>query len=924
MDEQVNSAPLDAPRSYRRLGVQFTLCFLLLSALCFFWFYLTGQTNIWREDGMWQHYPALRWYVSTLRGAIRGLFAGQGLHVSEWSFALGEGNDVLTALHYYVLGDPVNLLALLCPTRYLYVAYALLTHLRMYLAGLAFLWLLRQTGKKPDIGLLIATLIYVFSYWGLRNAVRHPYFLNPMIYLPLLVGCVERVLRGKSVAGLALTVCLAGLSNFYFFFVLGVLTALYSLIRVVPTLRKDPKSGIRALGKLVGTALLGTAMAAVILVPVIRSFLSDTRFGADRSHPLLYPLGYYAKLPEMLMAPTSRYWLCVGTAAPALIGCLLLLLRRREHRLLCFLMGLCLLFCLFPIFGQALNGFSYLCNRWSFAFVLVISFGFAEAWPELTSLDRKTARRLAIGLTVYLALGMVLNVRAVPTMLPVLLLNAATLALLWPRKKLLAWAPRLILLLTVVNIAVNAAYRFVILSDDNASRMISVDDLSQSNETDLIRAAAEEVGDDWIRYSGRALTVNAGLNADLSSTRYYWSLTNPGVNRFRRMMGVNEIKASASIGYDDRTPLLALTSVNWYAVPKKDKNDFPMDCEIAAKTDKWTVARNQTTLPLTYVYDSWTTEDTLEPLSYSERQELLLRTAVLDAPVTGLPEWKGSLETTQLQASLWTDDPEVTIQDGRFVVTKDAAHAYLSFQGEPNSETLLEWQGLNFRKTTEYELYCGGDAVDPKDLYPRSDFDARPLLTRFRLWSSNRFGAADDNTFLTFKTSAKRSTAINYFTPDFNFYNGIHEFAQNLGDNEEALTEVRISFYEPGVFTFDSLKLYAQPLDSIRALLDARRSAGLTNQKVTDDFVSGEITLDEPKLLVFSIPVSDGWSATVDGAPAELHTANLKNMALLLEPGTHSIALRYERPAGRLGLWISLAAWAILLLLTIRYRTKKT
>ena len=53
------------------------------------------------------------------------------------------------------------------------------------------------------------------------------------------------------------------------------------------------------------------------------------------------------------------------------------------------------------------------------------------------------------------------------------------------------------------------------------------------------------------------------------------------------------------------------------------------------------------------------------------------------------------------------------------------------------------------------------------------------------------------------------------------------------------------------------------------------------------------------------------------------YTANLKNMALLLEPGTHRVLLRYERPAGRFGLGISLAAWVLLLLLLLRDRARR-
>jgi hypothetical protein len=55
----------------------------------------------------------------------------------------------------------------------------------------------------------------------------------------------------------------------------------------------------------------------------------------------------------------------------------------------------------------------------------------------------------------------------------------------------------------------------------------------------------------------------------------------------------------------------------------------------------------------------------------------------------------------------------------------------------------------------------------------------------------------------------------------------------------------------------------------------------------------------------------------VDGKPAELRRANIKNMALLLTPGTHEIVLRYTRPLGKAGALVSGAAWAVFLGLCI-------
>ena len=71
--------------------------------------------------------------------------------------------------------------------------------------------------------------------------------------------------------------------------------------------------------------------------------------------------------------------------------------------------------------------------------------------------------------------------------------------------------------------------------------------------------------------------------------------------------------------------------------------------------------------------------------------------------------------------------------------------------------------------------------------------------------------------------------------------------------------------------------------------------------------LTGEITVSEPKVLVIQIPYSEGWSATVDGQPAELLRANTAFLGLELEPGSHTIELHYRTPGLAAGVFITIA-----------------
>lgn len=82
------------------------------------------------------------------------------------------------------------------------------------------------------------------------------------------------------------------------------------------------------------------------------------------------------------------------------------------------------------------------------------------------------------------------------------------------------------------------------------------------------------------------------------------------------------------------------------------------------------------------------------------------------------------------------------------------------------------------------------------------------------------------------------------------------------------------------------------------------------------------ISLDAANLVFFSVPYDAGWSATVNGQPAEIVTANVGFMAVLVPAGESTITFTYQTPGmtqglvltgiggGLLVLW--LGAWMVL------------
>lgn len=92
----------------------------------------------------------------------KSLLAGS-LVIPQFDLSIGMGNDIFTSLHYYGIGDPLNLVSALVPSKYAAYAFSLLVYLRYYLAGFAFV-LLAKYKKQSKTGACAGAMIYVFPH----------------------------------------------------------------------------------------------------------------------------------------------------------------------------------------------------------------------------------------------------------------------------------------------------------------------------------------------------------------------------------------------------------------------------------------------------------------------------------------------------------------------------------------------------------------------------------------------------------------------------------------------------------------------------------------------------------------------------------------------------------------------------------------
>ncbi len=913
-DENLSRKPGDAG-----LYLLYTVLFAGLAALVYLPFWRGGKSFVWIDgpaDGLYQHFNAFVYLGQYVRKILMVLLHEHRFVLPMWEFSIGMGGDAITTLSFYGMGDPFSLVSVLFQPEKAELGYALMILLKMYCAGLAFSLYARKMGAGRT-GTLCGALAYVFSSFLLYAANRHPSFITPVLWLPLILYGVEKLLRKESPAPFVLGVFFAAVSNFYFFYMVAVFTAMYVLLRGFGAAGRKPVPYVLLLLRVAGLALIGIAMAGMIFLPSVMAFLGSSRLASEYVFNKLYTLKQYSTYPGTLISSAAACrWAYIGVSAIGLAGIFLEFIRKRKERWPKVQLLLFYAFMLLPSCGYALNGFGYVTNRWVFAYVLLACFLLARNL-EITLTGKQ---KLALGVCVlaYTALCLALprsRLENTLVSLAVLWISVIFLAAVCVSPQTARPGPirtRLwqggVIALTVLGILVNGYYRISPEKSDYVSQFTDAGAaISMLNGGD--GAAILHIQDeDFYRIdTGRRghINRNYALHQGISSTSVYFSILPKYQSEYLCNMQAYDQMLDMYKGLQSRTLLLPFASAKYYISQENYRTQTPYGYEAIGsftteRGNPRVLYQTKNVLPLGYTCDSYMSQQAYLDMTTVQRQQAMLQAAVL--PDGAVPE--GS--TLRRCEPVFTDHTvdftaekgeNAVLEDGRIVVKKNEGWILLSADCPANEELYLQIEGLDY------------------DLIPKENESPEEAQKRKRPSATAISANAEHTTY----------SSANYYTPENIYAHGRHDFLLNLYTSSKPRGKVRVRFSKAGVYTFDSLKLVSQPLDMLAPSLDALRQDVMTDVKMETNLISGRLSLDREKILCLSIPYSDGWRLTVDGAPAELLRVNDMYMGAILPPGDHELALSYTTPYLKAGLALSLLGAALLALLCLlRKRRRKT
>ena len=974
-------------KSNRRLRyfLAYTILYLILAGLLVFFFKLQNRSLVYHADAWRQHLRALAYYGKWLRGNLWHLVHDHSLTAQAWSFGLGYGSDVLTTLHYYCIGEPLTALTVFVPERFTKYYFEFLILLRPYLAGLSFsAYAEYMIGRKQIHGtgsctttssgslpILCGSLCYVFSGTVLYLGMLHPFFVTPMIYLPLLLLGVEKVLRERKPRIFLVTVWLAALSNFYFFYMLALMTAVYALVRVIARTRGEQAirnagvgtaedeqthrrncaswipEAIRRLLQLLGYAAVGTMAAGAVLIPILVQFQSDPRNATSYGLPLFYEKEYYSELLKNAVTfinhPLYDTELCLSVVCIAAVITLFCL--RGHGQLKLAVIGAAVMLCL-PAAGYVMNGGAYVINRWTFAVEFLFAFVLTIVWSDeqVRFRGKNIGRGIAFSLVlVTIALNIVIGYVRIPAGE-----NGGSGQNGFPSE---------------------------FADEQTAEEYMTA---ANRNESVAVTQYAEETeAPAFYRYTGRDLTYNAGVQTQTSSTQFCWSLANGSVADFFKALGVNEEQNFSYTGLDDRTALEALAGVKYYTIAYDndyEKQFVPYGFADCGTVEAWNPAeslqeksgavygddswepvvpiyhiyQNTFALPIGYTYTGFVQRSAFDAMDLTERQEALLQGVVLEGEdeekmKVGNEERQKTGDEEELQASvsgLGQVQPEFSEEKRTYTVETGDGVSYVAEADDgvsnaledpaaPAADNGKEASALCFRVTKAgAKVTLRFEAAEEAETYlVLRDLDAGPLdgkdgesdsadnLSNLESEYPISVKALREGTPLTDKR-------LNFKTEINQYYSGLKDFAMNMGYRDKGADTFEIVFQKPGIYFMSELAVVVQPTEEMMRHAVDRLVCTMTDVDLHRNpvsFASSEITgtvnAEQDRYLVFSIPYSKGWTAYDNGKKAELQKANLMYLGMPIEAGNHEIRLIYRTPGGTAGILVSLAGVILMIFL---------
>lgn len=903
----------------------YTIIFLFVFSLYYGLFLIEGKTLIWKSDGINQHFSILYDFNEIIRNFIKNPSNG----IMEWSWNIGYGSDIIGAYSYYVIGDPFSYLSLLFPLDKLEIVYDFLITLRLYFAGLAFTLYCRRM-RFSNYGTILGSISYSFSGFIIMSAIRHPYFINPLIILPLVFICIENILDNKKKYLFSIIVSVSMISNFYFAYMLAIISIIYSFLRYFELKNLKNIKFSRYFFNLLLYFIIGILISSVIFLPTLYSILTSSRILSDNTQQsiLIYPIAYYINLIYSSISSGSYpFWTVLTLPALTFILLPLFVRDRKSHKTYFYMTIIFFIMILIPFFGSAMNGFSSISNRWSFVFAFISSLIIVLGFDNIKSINKVDILWSIVILSIFFVFGIIklkfpkVKNEVFPSVFLGIITIGFILYYLKLKRKNILKNNRILFfglcILLSLNIIFNNYYRYSINGNNYIKEFLDrgeafsyykdsfncAEKYIKSNDKSFYRISkADNVSRDKTRNNSIVLNYN-GIDSFLSINNGYLAKFSRSLNN--RAFTPN----SPIINFDNRPIVSSLMGVKYYISKEDEDPRFNPLINKVKNIGEFSIYKNNNVLPFGYVYSNILDIGTFDSLNGLEKEEALVYCASVDSKYSNsnIKSIPSKLENIIFD----TKNSTAKISYNKITVTKPNETVILNINNKSEGNIYVNIRNLKFTPFSK-GLEEKGESKDfnnkikhlVKNLYNINNGDGFKINASYKNISKN-FNKPDG------------LDASGYFDMDNILYNlGYH----NDLDSSEPII---LTFKNPGEYSYDDLEVINLPIKKYDEEFKKLRSNNFVIDKVYNDKILGNINSSKDGILTFQIPYCRGWEVKVNGKKVEIFPVNKAFLGINIESGKSEIELKYKTPLLRIGLVITIIGITILLVFIILEKRNK-
>lgn len=946
-------------KNVTKLYLEYTVLFLFL-ALCIFGTYLvTGHSIIWSKDALNQHLPLLAQY----RQAVVNFLHHPG-KLNFWSWQFGLGSDTFQVFSYYNIGDIFSYLALLFPAREITRAYQFISVIRMYCAGLSFVYF-AQHFKFKNTTILAGTTAYLVNSFLLYACVAQPFFTTPFILFPLIVVQIERILQGGSAWPLTGAFTWMLISNYYLAFILGIGSLIYLILRVTTKYLRD-LNYLQVFIKLAFATITSLLLSAIMWIPELIAVSHSTRLGAQFANGLkVYPLYYYLFLPKQLINGDQwsfMFWSALGIVSIGFIALVYAYIHAKKYPLITISLGLALIMLLIPAVGAAFNGMMAASNRWTLLIYLPLAMAICLLVENATSLSRHSLKIIssATGIYVMILLVTFLFENENDIVIPLLFL-ITSLLLLWLIDFHRLNHPQLWLLgIIVLNAGFNAIYASFPFNGDFSTKMLNRGQYQQMMamrygglDKGLTRTPTYRVSTISQNQIIDVPTIDNDLTSGLHNIDSYYSLQNQYLGNFSTSLQNNQYQANVPLRQvDDRTVLNHFLGVKYLFVQSdsenatkipagyfldqsstpiinydsgqpsdiKDKKDF-----IPTQTNRY---KSNNTFPLIYWQDSYISQKRYHRLSPTEKERALASGVVVNHEnvTKGMKAANLNNHVYKLKSNLISNRlNKVNPQNLKYTDSEEKYRIELpqltnsAFRQKlRGSELHIEFSQIKFTPfSMKDQLKYEQEHLQQMATNPGSSVNHK--YNQYRYWRYHVLNGSPDISFkINVGSRFGTATISQPKQSTLSFFKQVKNSTLNIGYYTGGLPD-HLSFQPTKLGTYQlKYQVVAEKLDNHYENQVARiKNHALRNLKFSQNQIQGTISTSRKGILTSSIPYSSGWQATVNGKAVKTVRTNQAFLGIPLSAGTHRITFTYQLPGFRPGLIISIVGliWTLVVAL---------